>query len=115
MSLQIFYSQVQTSDVPTSHSDQVSPIAHRRVILGCELYEFMAIRTLEKIIRLFEGGQSAILEDTVVDEEPETEDELDALGNWDDLREKMESGDMERFLEVGIGTGADDSEWFRLK
>lgn len=75
----------------------------------------MATRTLEKIIRFFEGGQRAILGETVVTEEPEGDDELNALGNWDDLREKMESGDMERLLEVGIGAGEDDSEWFRVK
>jgi hypothetical protein len=75
----------------------------------------MASLTLEKIIYFFEGGQAAILGDCVVEAEPEAQDELDELGNWDDLREKMESGDMERFLEVGIGAGEDDSEWFRLK
>lgn len=75
----------------------------------------MASLTLEKIICFFEGGQAAILGDCVVEEEPEAQDELDELGNWDDLREKMESGDMERFLKVGIGAGEDDSEWFRLK
>jgi len=75
----------------------------------------MASRTLEKIICLFEGGQSAILADTVVEGSPEPEDELNSLSNWDDLKEKIDSGDMERFLEVGIGAGADDSEWFRIK
>jgi hypothetical protein len=75
----------------------------------------MATRALEKIIRFFEGGQSAILGECVVDEGPEADDELDALGNWDVLRQKMESGDMERLLEVGIGAGEDDSEWFRVK
>ena len=75
----------------------------------------MATRTLEKIIRFFEGGQSAILGETVVDEESEADDELNVLGNWDDLREQMESGDMGRLLEVGIGAGEDDSEWFRVK
>jgi hypothetical protein len=54
-----------------------------------------------------------ILGETIVETEPEPDEELDALGNWDDLKEKMESGDMEKLLEVGIGTGADDSEWFR--
>lgn len=75
----------------------------------------MATRTLPKIIQFFEGGQSAILGETVIDEEPEGEDELDTLGNWDDLKEKMQSGDMEKLLEVGIGAGQDDSEWFRVK
>jgi len=74
----------------------------------------MATRTLEKIVRLFEKGPSAILEETAF-EEPEPEEELEALGNWDDLNEKMRSQDMEKLLEVGIGTGADDSEWFRIK
>ena len=77
----------------------------------------MASCTLDKIIRFFEGGQNAILEETVVDEPEEPDAELDAgLGNWDDLRDKIDSGEMERFLEVGIGTtvSADDSEWFRL-
>ena len=82
-------------------------------MVGGELYEFMASRTLEKIIRLFDGGQSAILGETIVEKEPEPDEVLDALGNWDDLKEKMVSGDIERLLEVGIGTGADDSEWFR--
>jgi hypothetical protein len=83
--------------------------------VDCELYEYMASRTLDKVVRLFEGGQSEILKDIVIDEEPKPEDELDELGNWDDLKGKMENGDMEKFLEVGIGTGADDSEWFRVK
>ena len=95
---------------------QIFPIpCEDMFIVGCEFYEYMASRTLEKIIRLFEGGQAAILGDTVVEEEPEPDDELDALGNWDDLKEKMESGDIERLLEVGIGAGEDDSEWFRHK
>lgn len=85
------------------------------LIVGCDLYEFMATRTLEKIVKFFEGGQSAILEETVVEEEPEPEDSLDALWNWEELREKIDCGDTERFIEVGIGTGADDSEWFRIK
>jgi hypothetical protein len=75
----------------------------------------MATRTLDKIILFFEGGQSAILAETVVDQVPEPEDELDRLGNWDDLKEKIDSGDMERFADIGIGTGVDDSEWFRHK
>lgn len=82
------------------------------------MYEYMATRTLEKIIRFFEGGQSAILEEAVVDEpEPEEEEAaLDELGNWDDLREKIiQSEDMERFRQIGISTDADDSEWFRYK
>jgi len=82
------------------------------------MYEYMATRTLEKIVRFFEGGQSAIMGETIV-EEPEQdgeEAELNELGNWDDLREKIiQNGDIERLLQVGIGTGADDSEWFRLK
>jgi hypothetical protein len=84
-------------------------------MIGCEYYEYMATRTLDKIIRFFEGGQSAILGETVVDEPQEPDDELDTLGNWVDLKEKIESGDTERFADVGIGTGADDSEWFRVK
>ena len=75
----------------------------------------MASRTLDKIVRFFEGGQSAILAESVVEQEPEAEDELNGLGNWDDLKEKIDSGDIERFLEAGIGIGADDSEWFRTK
>lgn len=75
----------------------------------------MATRTLEKIIYFFEHGQSAILSETVIEESPEGEDELNNLGNWDDLKEKMESGDIEKLLEVGIGAGEDDSEWFRVK
>lgn len=114
MSGQTFSSQTQTSDVPISHSDQVS-LSIPLLMVGCELYEYMATRTLEKIIHFFEGGQSAILGETVVDEEPESGDELDMLGNWDDLREKMKSGNMEKLLEVGIGAGEDDSEWFRAK
>ena len=82
------------------------------------MYEYMATRTLEKIVRFFEGGQSAIMGETIV-EEPEQdgeEAELNELGNWDDLKEKIiQNGDIERLLQVGIGTGADDSEWFRLK
>lgn len=75
----------------------------------------MATRTLHKIITFFEGGQSAILGETIVDEESEGEEELDILGNWEELKEKMESADMEKLLEVGIGAGQDDSEWFRVK
>jgi hypothetical protein len=75
----------------------------------------MATRTLPKIITFFELGQAAIMGETTVDEEPEGEDELDTLGNWEDLREKLESGDTEKLLEVGIGAGQDDSEWFRVK
>jgi hypothetical protein len=81
---------------------------------GCEFYEYMATRTLDKIIHFFEGGQNAILGETVV-EELELEEELGGLGNWDDLKEIIDRGDMERLVEVGIGTGADDSEWFRHK
>ena len=119
MSLQMFFSRTQTSAVPTSHSDQVpTPPYHsreRQLIIGCDLYEFMASRTLEKTVKFFEGGQAAILEETVVEEEPEPEDSLDALWNWEELRGKIDCGDTERFVEVGIGTGADDSEWFRIK
>jgi len=82
------------------------------------MYEYMATRTLEKIIRFFEGGQGAIMGETIVEEaEPDGEEaELNELGNWDDLKEKIiQNGDIERLLQVGIGTGADDSEWFRLK
>ena len=75
----------------------------------------MASRTLEKIIQFFQGGQSAILAETVLDEDPEGEEDLDQLGNWEDLREKIVSGDMEKLLEVGIDAGQDDSEWFRVK
>jgi hypothetical protein len=75
----------------------------------------MATRTLEKIILFFEKGQGVIVEDTIVEDEPEIDEELDALGNWDDLKEKMASGNMERLFEVGIGTGEDDSEWYRVK
>lgn len=75
----------------------------------------MATRTLPKIITFFEAGQAAIMGETTVDEEPEAEDELDTLGNWEDLREKLESADTEKLLEVGIGAGQDDSEWFRVK
>jgi hypothetical protein len=75
----------------------------------------MASRTLEKIIQFFEAGQSAILAETIIDEDPEGEEELDHLGNWEDLREKIVSGDMEKLLEVGIDAGQDDSEWFRVK
>jgi len=74
----------------------------------------MATCTLHKIVTFFEDGQSAILGETIVDEESE-EEELDTLGNWGDLKEKLESGDMEKLLEVGIGAGQDDSEWFRVK
>jgi hypothetical protein len=74
----------------------------------------MATRTLEKMVRFFEEGQSAILAD-IVFQEPEPEEELEALGNWDDLNEKMRGQDIEKLMEVGIGTGADDSEWFRTK
>jgi len=85
------------------------------VDVGCEMYEYMATRTLDKIIHFFEGGQEVILRETVV-EPPETEDEaLDALGNWDDLKAKLESGRIDKLLEVGIGAGADDSEWYRHK
>jgi hypothetical protein len=82
------------------------------------MYDYMATRSLEKIVRFFEGGQSAILGETVMDEiVPEGEEaELDELGNWGDLKEKMiQSEDMEKLLQIGIGTGADDSEWFRYK
>jgi hypothetical protein len=82
------------------------------------MYEYMATRTLEKIIRFFDGGQSAIMGETIVEEaEPEGEEsELQELGNWDDLSEKfIQSQDLERYLDIGIGTGADDSEWFRHK
>jgi hypothetical protein len=75
----------------------------------------MASRTLEKIIQFFENGQSAILTETIIDEDPEGEEDLDHLGNWEDLREKIVSGDMEKLLEVGIDAGQDDSEWFRVK
>lgn len=75
----------------------------------------MATRTLEKVILFFERGQEAILRDTIMEDEPEIDEELDSLGNWDDLKEKMASGDMERILEVGIGTAEDDSEWYRVK
>ena len=75
----------------------------------------MATRTLEKIVQFFEGGQFAILAETVLDEELEGNDELDVLGNWEDLKEKLEGGNMEKLLEVGIGAGEDDSEWFRVK
>ena len=85
------------------------------LIVDCELYEYMASRTLSKIIQFFEEGQSSILAETVLDEPPEGEDELDQLGNWEDLREKMVTGDMEKLLEVGIDAGQDDSEWFRVK
>jgi hypothetical protein len=81
----------------------------------CVLYDYMATLTLDKMVHFFEGGQSAILSETVVEEPLEPDDELDTLGNWDDLKEKMESGDMEKLLEVGIGAGADDSEWFRVR
>jgi hypothetical protein len=74
----------------------------------------MASRTLDKIVRFFEEGQSEVLKDIVLDE-PESEDELDKLGFWDSLTEKVETGNMDKLLEVGIGTGADDSEWFRVK
>jgi hypothetical protein len=49
--------------------------------------------------------------------EPEGEEsELQELGNWDDLSEKfIQSQDLERYFDIGIGTGADDSEWFRHK
>ena len=87
----------------------------RRLTVGCKLYEFMATRTLDKIVKFFEGGQAAILEEIVVEEEPEPEASLDALWNWEELKEKIDCGDTERFVEVGIGTGADDSEWFRIK
>ena len=53
--------------------------------------------------------------ESAVDKEPEPDETLESLGNWEDLREKIERGDIESFLEVGIGTGADDSEWFRSK
>ena len=85
------------------------------LIVACDLYEFMATRTLAKIVKFFEGGQAAILEETVVEEEPEPEDSLDALWNWEELRDKIDCGDTERFSEIGIGIGADDSEWFRIK
>ena len=75
----------------------------------------MASRTLDKIVRFFEEGQSEVLKDIVVEDEPESEDELDKLGFWDSLTEKVETGNMDKLLEVGIGTGADDSEWFRVK
>lgn len=75
----------------------------------------MATRTLHKILRFFEGGRSAILPEAKVEKESEGDDELNGLSNWEDLREKIDSGDVERFLEVGIGSGADDSEWFRTK
>ena len=81
----------------------------------CELYEFMATRTLHKILQFFEGGQSAILPEAKVEKESEGDDELNGLSNWECLREKIDSGDMERFLEVGISSGTDDSEWFRTK
>jgi hypothetical protein len=74
----------------------------------------MASRTLDKIVRFFEEGQSEVLKDIVLDE-PESEDDLDKLGFWDSLTEKVETGNMDKLLEVGIGTGADDSEWFRVK
>jgi hypothetical protein len=85
------------------------------LIVDCEFYEHVATRALDKIIRFFEGGQSALLKDSAVEKESEPEEELNALGNWGDLREKIESGHVERLLKVGIGTGADDSEWFRAK
>ena len=96
---------------PPTHS----PVVRYGLIVDCELYEYMASRTLSKIIQFFEEGQSSILAETVLDEPPEGEDELDQLGNWEDLREKMVTGDMEKLLEVGIGAGQDDSEWFRVK
>jgi len=74
----------------------------------------MATRTLDRIMRFFESGQQVILSETKLDEPPEKEeDDLDGLGNWDDLKEQIESGDMEKLVEIGIGTGADDSEWYR--
>lgn len=75
----------------------------------------MATRTLGNIIRFFEEGQSEVLKDIVIEDEPVSDDELNKLGYWDESKEKMETGNMEKLLEVGIGTGADDSEWFRVK
>ena len=118
-----FHSQRQSKCSPHRHKHRMSKHLIRTksslpqllLIVGCDLYEYMATRTLEKIVQFFEGGQSAILGETVVDEEPEADDELHELGNWDDLKKKMESGNMERLLEVGIGAGEDDSEWFRVR
>lgn len=73
----------------------------------------MATRTLDKIIRFFEGGQEAILCEIVVEQAADENDDLNTLGNWDSLKEKLEDGGIEKLLEVGIGAGEDDSEWFR--
>jgi hypothetical protein len=83
--------------------------------IGCDLYEYMAIRTVDKIIHFFEEGQEVILRDTVVQPPEPDEDEVDALGKWDTLKTELESGAVEKLLEVGIGAGADDSEWYRQK
>lgn len=73
----------------------------------------MATRTLDKIIRFFEGGQEAILCETIVEQAADENDDLDTLGNWNSLKENLEDGGIVRLLEVGIGAGEDDSEWFR--
>jgi len=73
----------------------------------------MATRTLDKIIRFFECGQEAILCETVVEQAADENDDLDTLGNWNSLKENLEDGGIVRLLEVGIGAGEDDSEWFR--
>jgi hypothetical protein len=75
----------------------------------------MASCTLDKIILFFYERQSEVLKDIVVEDKPKSEDEWDKLGFWDNLTEKVATGNMDKLLEVGIGTGADDSEWFCVK
>jgi len=79
------------------------------------MYEYMATRTLHKIIDFFEHGQEVVLHETTVEHPEPEEDEVHLVDNWDTLKSQTEGVGIEKLLEVGIGAGADDSEWYRLK